>query len=383
MTSDDRFRLRLKAAAAECLSGVENMPSQRSTVLARLDEKRAPGKRVSFTLVFAIVMIMALAGAAAAGLGLFGRLLAQKENETSYERLALLEEAAQQTVQDGAVAVLHGETYDVTVDQAYCDGRKLYYSYTIKTSGEYLKTVEAMPEGLGEWDEAYPGMRFEDVLSTHMGEAADAQVANWLGSRDGAYVIVNHTYVGDGAELADGTYLTPVDSGTMQLDEQTQAAYYEVALPEGYAAGESIEFVLSILTTAKVFYQDETGVYAATRYQPDALVRMPVSVPVTGRLMRITGEGTADGYPASAEVFVSDVDVSGVVTIDAPENYSPESYVLMSGGAEYPNIDGYVTREGNTHKVHMRFDLPVSTQDMRLVPVDRSYIHETIELKGE
>lgn len=382
MMNDDGFRRRLKTAADMCFSGVEHMPSQKSAVLARLENKRMPGKKTRFAAAYALALVMLMAGAAAAGMGLFGMLGGQKTEETSHERLALLEEATR-SEENSVVAYLQGENYDVTVDQAYCDGRKLYYTYTFRTNGAKFEAVEGVPEKVDSWDEAYPGMRFEDVMSTHMGEEADAQAAEWLNARDGAYVIVNHTYVGDGAELADGTYLMPVDSGTMRLDAQTEAAYYEVALPEGYAAGESIEFALNIMTTTTVYYQDATGVYAAAHYQPDALVRMPVIIPVTGKLMRMTGEGTADGYPAKAEVFVSDVDVSGVVRIDAPEDYEPENYVLMSGGVEYPNLDGYVTGEGNAHEVHMRFDLPQSMENMKLMPVDRSYIHETIELKGE
>ncbi|MGN0774131.1 MAG: DUF4179 domain-containing protein [Candidatus Ventricola sp.] len=385
MMQDEVFRRELKAAADECLSGVERMPSRRGAVLSELRAQGARGgvrRKASFAAVMAIVLAALAVTGAAVGLGLFGRLREGNTGEMNGERLALLEEAVQDA-QGGPVARLVQDGLDLTVDQAYCDGRKLYYAYTLRTDGARLQKMEGEADGFGEWDVAYPGERFEDMFSTGLGEEADRAAANWLNSHARAYVIVQRSFVGDGAELADGTYLTPLDSGDMRLDETTTAAFYEVELPQGAVSGERLEFVLNVMTSTSVYYQDETGVYALNRYQPDALVRVPVTIPVTGSLTRMRGEGTADGYPAVAELYVSDVDVSGVVRIDAPEDYHPEGYVLVCGGVEYPNLEGYATAEGEVHEVHLRFDLPEHPGDMKLVPEDRTYMHETIELKGE
>lgn len=305
--NDEKFRLALHAAADDCLSGVERMPSQRRAVFERIEGKgRAVRRKMALVPAVAVLLTLAIVGAAAAGIGLFGQLRAQKVDEMSYERLAHLEDAAVAVGQTVSV----GDGAQLTVDQAYCDGRKLYYSYT---------------------------------LTDEQGKL----------------------FVGDGAELADGRYMNPVDSGDERISDTAYSAYYEVEMPEDYVVDGSVEFVLTVM--------DGEGL----RY------RVPVTAPVTGHAVRLTGGGTADGYAAQAELFVSEVDVSGSVRIAAPEDYWPESYKLVADGAEYRDIEGWSEYDGEEHVVHLRFDLPASTENMALVPLDEAYAHEAIALKGE
>lgn len=63
--------------------------------------------------------------------------------------------------------------------------------------------------------------------------------------------------------MKDGTNLTPVDSGSEDADEQTIRAYCEVELPEGYQAGDTVEFVLTVITCDTVYAQNESGFYEA------------------------------------------------------------------------------------------------------------------------
>ena len=307
--NDEKFRLVLHAAADDCLSGVERMPSQRRAVFERIEgNSRTVRRKTALVPVLAILLTLAIAGATAAGLGLFGRLRAQKVDEVSYTRLAHLEDAAVAIGQ----AVDLGDGSHLTVDQAYCDGRKLYYSYTLVKGDVQAKL-----------------------------------------------------FVGDGAELPDGRGMAPVDSGDERISDTAYSAYYEVEMPQDYTVGESVEFVLTVMDGA------------------DLRCRVLVKAPVTGHAMRLTGEGTADGYDAQAELYISDVDVSGEVRIAAPEDYWPEGYKLMAGGAEYRDIEGWPEYKDGVHVVHLRFDLPETTENMKLVPLDEAYAHEAIALKGE
>lgn len=307
--NDEKFRIALHAAADECLSGVADMPSQRRAVFERIEGKRRPAvRKAALAPVMAILLTLAIAGATAAGLGLFAQLRENKVDEVSYERLAHLEDAA---VSVGQTADIDGRG-TLTVDQAYCDGRRLYYSYTLKKNDPAAKL-----------------------------------------------------FVGDGAELSDGTALSPVDSGDARVNDMAYSAYYEVMLPEEYAAGDTVTFELTVM--------DGEGL----RY------RVPVTAPVTGRAMRLTGGGAADGYAVQAELYISDVDVSGEVRIIAPEDYWPESYKLVADGVEYRDIEGWSAYDGEAHVVHLRFDLPKTLEDMKLVPLDEAYAHEAIALKGE
>jgi len=307
--NDEKLRFALHAAADDCLSGVERMPSQKRAVFERIESaRRTSARKTALVPVLAVLLTLTIAGAAAAGIGLFGRLREQKVDEVSYERLAHLENAA----------VTVGQTADVdgrgtlTVDQAYCDGRRLYYSYTLTKND--------------------PAARL---------------------------------YVGDGAELADGTALSPVDSGDELVSDTAYSAYYEVMLPEEYAAGDAVNFVLTVMDGESLRY------------------RVPVTVPLMSLAAKMTGEGMADGYPAKAEVFISDVDVSGCVRIKAPEDYWAESYKLVADGVEYRELEGWSEFDGDAHVVHLRFDLPETMESMSLVPLDEDYAHEAIALKGE
>lgn len=304
--NDERMKSMIRNAADDCLSGVRSMPSQRWAVMEKLEKKRGPAwKRAALAPATAALLVLVIAGAAAAGLGLFGQLRAFKTDEMDYNRLALLEENA---VAIGETVAIRGMG-ELTIDQAYCDERKLYYAYTLIKQNE------------------------EDRL-----------------------------FVGDGAELAGGAYMNPVDSWMEDVDSRTTAAYYEVALPENFAPGRTIEFVLTV-------------------FAGDELVTVPVSAPVTGSVRMLTGEGTADGYPAAATLYISDVDISGSVKIAAPQNYEPEGYVLEAGGMEYRNIGGGFGYADGVHEVLLRFDLPADLADVKLVPLDETYAHETIELK--
>lgn len=312
--SDEMIRRKLHAAADDCLSGVARMPSQKKAVMGRIESRkfnRAGIRRPRMAIVLAAVMTLMLASAAvAAGLGLFGLLRDGLEDEMNYNRLGLLEEAAVTIGQTTAIQD-YGE---LTIDQAYCDGQRLYYSYTIRKN---------------------------DSLAS--------------------------LYLGDGAALPDGTELPPVDSWIETVDEFETAAFYEVALPEGFAAGESVEILLTAI------YRKDDGALE--------LIDVPAEIPVTAPRKTLTGEGTADGFTAKAELRVTDVDVYGTVVIIAPEDYSPESYVLEAGGERYQNLAWGIEYDGKAHTIALRYDLPADMEGARLVPRNPEAAHEAIELK--
>ena len=401
MRHDEALKKIIRREIDKEFSYLDSNPSLHNAIMSKIEGEKIVKRKVSMTLVFAIVMVIALGSmAVAAGLGLFGQLRASKVDEMSYERLGLLEEAAvtvgetrhiaapganrnekPESVREELLAEQMEHEYDLTIDQVYCDGRKLYYSYTFKMNGERLKMFEGEATGFDNWNEAYPGEKFENVFDTWLGDEQNQKAADWLNSHESSYVVMRNAFVGDGAELPDGTYLTPVDSGSESVDEFTTTAYYEVALPEDYVAGDSIEFMLTVMAYDTVYFQDETGVYSASVFNRDALIDVTVKAQVTGETKTITGESTADGYDAKATLYVSDVDITGSVRIDAPEEYEPEGYYLLADGVEYHNIDPWHGYDGEGHVINMRFDLPETMGSLMLMPHDPDYAHEAIELK--
>ena len=282
---------------------------------------------------------------------------------------------------DAVMGRLCGNSYELIIDQAYCDGRKLYYSYQLTQAERKIMPIEEQSISCLPWDQVYPGERAEQVIHSHLGEEADREIVKWMNEHECAYIEVDYTYVGDGADLPDGTSLMPVDSLLTREDDRTMMAFYEVELPDGFYPGETLDFVLNVMTTTTAYYLDETGVYQSARYQPDKLVRVPVNVPVTGKLTILRGMGTADGYPAYAELFVSDIDISGTVRIDAPEDYEAEGYDLDAGGVRLKSFEPTWTRyDGEGHVMQVRYDLPEKLEQMRLVPQDPAYEYEAILL---
>lgn len=312
MMSDERIRLMLHAAADDCLSGVAQMPSQKKAVFDRI-ENSAPKSRAQaktrFALVPVMILMLALASmGAAVGLGLFGRLRGELEQEMNYNRLGLLEEAAVSVGQTTAI----GNLGELTIDQTYCDGNRLYYSYTLRKN--------------------------------------DTQTS---------------LYLGDGAKLADGTELPPVDSWIEAIDDFAMAAFYEVALPEGFVSGENVTILLTAI------HAPQDGALE--------LIDVPVLIPVTPA-KRLTGTGTADGYQAEAALFVSDVDVYGTVRIFAPEEYHPERKELHAGEGTYPNLAWGSAYADGAHEITLRFDLPQSLENARLVLSDSQDAGDAIVL---
>ena len=171
-----------------------------------------------------------------------------------------------------------------------------------------------------------------------------------------------------------------MDSGVEETDGQTVRAYYEVELPEGYQPGGTVDFVLTVIISDTIYVQNESGLYEATLMDGAAMLDVPFSVPATGNIWMLKGEGTADGYAAHAALALSDVDISGEVRIDAPTDYAPQGYALLADGVTYPNLNEWMEYDGQTHVIHLRFDVPQTTDGLALVPIDPAYADEAIEL---
>ena len=400
MKRDELYRSVIRNAIDEELSFLDERPSLHNAIMSKIEGEKKVKRRTSMTFVMAAMLVLLGSMAVAAGFGLFGQLRAQKVDEMSYERLGLLEDAAvvmgetrrivvpvrdkaakPETVHDQVLLSQQGREYELTIDQVYCDGRKLYYAYTLKTMGERVSMYEGEATGIEGWNEAYEGECFADVFDLYLGEEENQRVADWLDSHQSGYAVRHNAFVGDGADLPDGTYLMPIDSGGEQVDANTMTAYYEVALPEGYVAGKTVEFVLTVITSDTVYAQDESGVYSTTVMDRNNLVEVKVSAPVTGSMSVLTGEGTADGYAAKAELHVSDVDLSGSVRIEALQEYHPEGYMLLADGVEYRNLDPWFAYDGQAHVLNLRFDLPETMNSLVLMPLDPAYAHEAITLK--
>lgn len=405
MRNDEELRRLIHEAADACLSGADAMPSRHDAIMHCIKkEKKVEKKKVSFALVCAIVLTLVLAGAAvAAGLVRMSHFsdVLKEDQPWDAERLSRVDQLtvdlgqtihlttpeveSDDTVRGRMLAAMGGRTFELTIDEVYCNGNKLYYTYSFTHDDNLVFTGEGKPSGFDAWDVDWPGKKWEDIASLGNDQYwadEDAWFAahpqdSWFGSLTAG--------VGDGADLADGTRLRIWDSWLERVDAHTERAFYEVELPEGYEAGESVDIVMTVMYGGVLNYVNASGVHWAHMVPADnrGILRVPVTVPVTGSVTQLMGDMEPKEYGAHARLLVSDFDVTGTVTVEAAEGWNSDldeesgdyvcSYKLIADGEEKENINGSVSpiAENGTYEIGMRFNLPASTEHITLRPVRR------------
>ncbi|MBQ7887646.1 MAG: DUF4179 domain-containing protein [Clostridia bacterium] len=375
--------------------------------------KNQPHRRRYFTktILIALMITLLLAGVAiAAMLGLFGYFMNDPMIETSHQRLEYLDEVAvnvgvtQQVVTPSGnladidlttdygkiLAQQYGRELELTVDQVYCDGNKLYYSYRISEPQRTFELFEGVLTGFESWDWEEPGKKVADTYcmpGTTDEERAKAE--EWFAAHERAYAIQSYFGIGDGASLDDGSErglsLMIFDSGMEEPDPYHEIGFQQVDLPEDYVPGDTISFFIDVLYGAEIVCQDENGTYRTTINNPENRGFIPVrfTATVTGKPEKFETTVTFDEYTARVELAISDVDISGMAYVDAPQDWfdafdaddwegadSIYDYELVADGQRMRNLFGGwgYSKWTNQWQVYLRYDLPISTNSLTLVP---------------
>ena len=381
---------------------------RRQTVLRAIRRDEAVVKRKTpAVLALAIALSLLIGGAAlAATLGLFGRAAEKGENEQSANKLQRLEDASEsyndtQTAEapasttseapkntyDELMAALHDSRFSLTLNQAYYDGYKLYYAYTLTDDGQAgFIAGDGVPTGFTQWDSVQEG-RYASSIAMAADSTIDQQILAYFAEHPIGYIAYLTMSVGDGADM-DGKPLTILDSGAERIDDHTLQGFQEVSLPDGFEPTDALSIELTISYSLHVWAQDGQSVYHAALRIPEnrGCIRLPFTVKLNGQTKTYTGSVKTSAYTAQATVRVSDVDISGEVVFDTPEwaaAFEAEStekqamklpfihnYTLMADGAELPNRDGGfgVNKDGQFF-IRIRYDLPESLNSLTLVPI--------------
>ena len=185
MRNDEELRRLIHEAADACLSGVDAMPSRHDAIMHCIKkEKKVEKKKVSFALVCAIVLTLVLAGAAvAAGLVRMSHFsdVLKEDQPWDAERLSRVDQLtvdlgqtihlttpeveSDDTVRGRMLAAMGGRTFELTIDEVYCNGNKLYYTYSFTHDDNLVFTGEGKPSGFDAWDVDWPGKKWEDIAS--------------------------------------------------------------------------------------------------------------------------------------------------------------------------------------------------------------------------
>lgn len=426
--NDDRIRESLKA----CLSDSRFPMERQWEVLERIQGETPIMKRkFSMALVLAAVLLLAMGAlAVAAGFGVFGSFSSGLNSYVNGARLERLDEAADTlnasaavaaptpevtptaagTLYDELVARQGARTFDLTIHQAYCDGHKLYYSYTLTTNEKDLSFGEGKPTGFDAWEWEEPGKTFKDVWHFDDQETYE-KVCAWLDGGSPRYVALDSVGIGDGVSIADGSEKgVPTmiyDSAREWIDETTLQGFQEVELPEDYEVGDSIDVLMSVLYSTTVYYQDETGVYRTGIRQAEnrGILRVPFTVTANGSAKEMTGTLHAQDYSAHATLTFTDVTAYGEVVFNSPEwaqAYQAETDYWMNGGEGEPpampdmitsyqlvagdevlrNVGGgFGINESGKYHVFLEFDLPAGMDSLILKPTDKEFADDVIILK--
>lgn len=388
------------------LSDFEFSPERRQAVLQaiRKKEKTVVKRKTSAVLVLAVVLSLLVGGAAlAVSLGVFGQSAINAENEQSIGRLQKLETAAEtynntqtakfqtpapnaaktpQPPYDALMARLYASSFNLTLNQAYYDGYKLYYTYTLTRDGQDdFISGEEMPTGFAQWDSVEEGgYAASGMLSAD--NMMDQQVSAYFAEHPIGYIAYESMSVGDGADLG-GKPLTILDSSAERIDSHTIQGFQEVKLPDGFEPTNELSIDLIVSHSMHVWAQDGQNLYHAVLRAPEnrGFFRLPFTMKLNGQTETYTGSIKTSAYTAQATVRVSDVDISGEVVFDAPEWAAAfeadkpmampfiYNYTLMADGAELPNLDGAFGTDANGQFfIRIRYDLPESLNSLTLVP---------------
>ena len=154
---------------------------------SRVHRRQQHHRRASMQTILIAALLLLLAGAAiAAVLGTFGRFTTDPMIEMSHTRLEHLDEVAETvgktivvnapsgeldridlTTDYGRIqAQQYGRQFELTVDQVYCDGNKLYYSYQLSEKNRTFELLEGTPTGFEAWDWEEPGKKLTDTYWT-------------------------------------------------------------------------------------------------------------------------------------------------------------------------------------------------------------------------
>lgn len=390
---DQQEREAFQRAIDDALSHLEGDPELAERILARtrpVPRRRMPLRRAVLTA--ALVLALLLSGAAVAErLGWFS-LFAQ--GPWNAERYAQLDEesvtvgqtasvdlaklAIPQATDDTLTAQLQSATLSLTLDAAYCDGHKLYYAYTLRSSQPLTETMGegAYPMAI-DWTEKWPGQTCERVYGNH-----DSDMHRFFATHPEGWYLLPCLAIGDGADLPDGRWTMILDSGENQVDAHTVQGFQEVELPEDVPTGSEITFTLRLYLGATLYAQTAQGFSYAylSSGAPAEDMTLAFTVPVTGTLRRFTGRIAAEAYTAEASLLLSDVDISGEVAVRCPEAWlmqetSPEGeqailyYQLVADGTVYKNLNAYMGTGGGVLTLGLRFDVPEDAREMALRPV--------------
>jgi len=302
---NDELSRAICGAMDDCFMRLDERPSQKTRILRRIEGEVNVKRKRSYGAVLAVALVLALCGGAvAAQLGIFGQF--GTVSEWNGERLAHLDEAANIVGE----TVASPEGFTLTLEQVYCDGGRLYYSYSLTGEGASL---------------------------------------------------------GDGAELQDGTVLTIWDRGDETDKQGVTRGYQEVELPEAAKPGEALSVVLTVIIPDGDRYRFVDVPFTVELAQREvrtggaAFAEYTAAAQLYITDVEIYGEVDVIGQTAWRDLYMNRADTDDVDYV--------VDYQLIADGTVLYNKDYAYGEANNGYGIPVRYDLPAGCERLVLRPV--------------
>ena len=372
MTEQDTQKIR--AAIADCLSGLDTLPSQRAEILRAAKGETKMKRKMHLGLILALILALLTTGIAVAdALGLFGQLGQQKHADA---RLTGLEHVSIEVNK----VITTGEGVTITIGQAYYDGQRVFISYRMEGPYDMLETGTGDP-GIASYDWENPGELFREVFFV---DGPNGQVIrDWLDGSEPRWAKRTSVNVHDGLQIGE-TYLDIIGGEYYFLEDGTMMSWKECEVPAELAADE-VSFSIGVFTNCTTYYQTPEGLYVDFGDRTEA-VWHDFTLQKTEYSAALTGTAQTAEWSAVANLTASAIDVKGEVILECPKAWSdlwqrwenPEGIDYIHDWAFYVDgkkVDGHNLNGGVNVLADGRlsfgigFRLDDLTAEMKLAPV--------------
>jgi hypothetical protein len=301
------------------LSALDTSAERRERIRQRIHQEEEPvvRKKITTSMVLAIVAILALAGVAlAASLNLFEFFGEQDARLAEIAPKTTLATESPQTVESGKLG-----TTVATIHNVYYDGQSLLVAYSIE-NGTRTERFTPTKEQLSQMTK----LDAPPFIASEGGEGQPILNEFNAAVESGTPYGISHysVYPSDHTEADDGIDLPPTQEmqESTPEGEQYMLREYETPLPEEVQNRESLSIQIRLYQSESSLYFDGTDCYQLSVERQEAGAMTATVSRVDAETRHFEGEGTFNSAKIHVEAEVSAVRATVTVSSDT-DVFSP------------------------------------------------------------
>lgn len=299
---------KVQKAMNTTLSGLREDPFLAQRVLAHQKGEEPVAKKISFTMILAIALVvLSMTAALAAGLGVFGTL---SQSPDADGRLPVLENNSESV--HASVTTEDGIT--VEVGQAYYEGDRVFISYRMFGDYAHAELYEGAPEEEYAWNDVLENFVCAENLINDVPELQ--KLISWLDGKGQRWGKTYQAMLHDGLYLMDGTYLNIIGGAEYIQEDGTILGWKECLIPED-KTGDELQFKAVLFRIHEISFQDGSTLkrYVESGESTD----IPFTLHRNDSYRFLKGNFQTEAYSAQAELALGRIDLKGTVRLSCPE----------------------------------------------------------------